>query len=90
MNTTAKWRYSGSFVGAKIEDSFVILDVDSAYYYAFNVSASDIWDLLATPRTCRDVADLLVQKYEVAPEECLRSVEGVVAELSAKGLVSPA
>ncbi len=90
MTATAKWRRSDQFVGTQIEDAFVILSVETASYYAFNASANDIWDLLAAPKSTEEIATALTEKYDVAPEVCLRSVERVVKDLSEKGLVSAA
>ncbi|MEI9991668.1 MAG: PqqD family protein [Rhizomicrobium sp.] len=90
MTAMARWKRSDQFVGTQIEDSFVILSIETASYYAFNASANDIWDLLAAPKSTEEIATALTEKYDVAPGDCLRSVERVVMDLSQKGLVSPA
>ena len=75
------------FVGTQLEDSFVILSLEAAQYFAFNTTANSIWDLLEEPRTCGQIVDALMRRYEVSEQDCTRSVARVIDELRANGLV---
>jgi len=85
--TEELWQRDEDFVGTKLENSFVILNMKTAGYYAFNVSATDIWELLGEPRSCAQIAGKLTEKYDVSEELCAQSVARIVEELRASGLV---
>lgn len=84
---TGKWQRDNECVGTELDNSFVILSVNTARYYAFNGPAIDIWDLLEQPRSCDEIIEVLLEKYDVTPEQCAQSVSRVVEELSNNGLV---
>ena len=89
MNATVRWQRCDKIVGTNIEDSFVVLSPEASSYFAFNPSATDIWDLLAEPRSPEQIVAVLMEKYEVSHEICANSVYRILDELSVKGLASP-
>ncbi|GAA0528229.1 hypothetical protein FHS83_002283 [Rhizomicrobium palustre] len=90
MSTSGKWVRKSNSVGAQIDDAYVIVDADTAKYYAFNTSAKDIWDALVEARSCAEICERLTARYDVNADDCLSSVERVVEDLKGKGLVAPA
>jgi len=88
MTQNQKYLRATGPVGAEIEDSYVILDVDTAKYYAFNPTAKDVWDLLETPKTLGEVSQFLLRQYDVEADVCRKAVEDIVGQLRASGLVS--
>lgn len=75
-------------VGAQVDDSYVVLNVASSKYYAFNQSAKDIWELLAEPTSAAAIAMALSARYKISADACYASVVDVIGDLKAKGLVS--
>ncbi len=90
MSSMARWQRSDQFIGTQLEDSFVILSLEAASYYAFNTSANEIWELLERPQTLEQITHALMEKYEVNQDVCTQSVVRMVNELHANGLVHPA
>lgn len=89
MNEAVRWERDEQFVGTHLEDSFVILSLEAAQYFAFNGTANAIWDLLEEPKTCGQITDVLLQKYDVNQETCTQSVIRILDEFRANGLVRP-
>ena len=85
--TEATWTRSDHWVGTPIEDSFVLMDIESGEYLTLNSSASDIWTALDRPIDVAGIVDLLVEKYAVAPDDCRPTVDGMLADFAARGLV---
>jgi hypothetical protein len=86
MEIPRHWQRSDQHVATMIEDSFVVLHVESGAYYAFNPSANDIWELLASAVTVEKIADALVEKYDVARDTSLKSIDRILTQLAAVGL----
>lgn len=87
MTDASLWRRDAGFVGTKLDESFVILNLDTSRYYAFNTSATDIWDLLEQPRNCGEITQALTAKYDVDPELCTQSVTRIMDEMRSNGLI---
>ena len=81
------WRRNDQWVGAQIEDAYVMLDIEAGEYVSFNASATDIWAALEQPRTSAQIVAELCKRYTVAPETCTMAVNRVLTELAAKGLI---
>jgi hypothetical protein len=59
----------------------------SKQYYGLDAVGADIWRSLKQPRTLRQIRDIVLVKYEVAPECCERDLRMFMQELAAEGLV---
>lgn len=88
--TDTIWRRSDDWVGSPIEDSFVMVNIESGSYVALNPTARAIWEALATPSTQREVEASLLRHYDVAPEICTESVTRALREMQAQQLARPA
>ncbi len=84
--TGVTWHRSDDCVGSQVEDSLILLDLEGGMYFALNGPATDVWEALAEPRTEDDLVAILVGKYKVTTEDCTRSVQRLLADLSEKGL----
>lgn len=82
-----RWQRGDNFTGTQLDEAFVILCMDNDSYYAFNRSATDIWDLLAEPRTQADLTATLREMYDVDERVCAQAVARTVAEFMECGLV---
>ncbi len=88
MSGNEIYKRQEDLVCAQIDDSYVILEITTAKYYAFNQSAKDIWDLLAEPISARAIAGALSARYKVSADACYASVVNVIGDLKSKGLVT--
>lgn len=60
---------------------------DLASIYTFNGTGTLIWKLLETPKTVTQLAEAIVQEYEVDAECAERDVAEFVGEMKMVGLV---
>ena len=76
-------------VSAEVEQSLVLLDLDTLLYHSLNQTAGAIWELLAEPRTAPELVTALCDRYDVTPEQCRASVDRTVQKFQEAGLISP-
>lgn len=74
-------------VAANLAEEVVILNLKDGVYYGLNPVGARIWNLLQTPRTVKEVQDILVQEYEVEPHRCRTDMLELLEKLAAKGLI---
>jgi hypothetical protein len=65
----------------------VVLSLRSGYLYTCNETAADFLVSLDGKRTIGDVADLMVERYEVTREELTRDLLELAATFLDEGLV---
>jgi Coenzyme PQQ synthesis protein D (PqqD) len=86
--TDQLWKRSDDWVGSEIEDSFVMVNIDSGKYVALNLTATTVWDALETPADQPSIERALCEAYSVSPEDCHRSVTALLAKMQDLQLVS--
>ena len=72
---------------SRIHDDVMILDPQSGSYFAIRQVGADIWDLIETPRSLRDICLELIERYDVDEEACAPDVKSFVTELVESGLI---
>jgi hypothetical protein len=70
-----------------VDGEVLALDAHRGQCYGMNEVASQVWDLLAEPKTIEDVCATLVERYDVPPEQCRTEVAALVEQFRADGLV---
>lgn len=83
------WRRNDNWVGSQIEDAYVMLNFDGGEYVSLNRTATDIWNALETPSKASQIVKTLIASYNISAEQCAKSVERLLVELKAEGLISP-
>lgn len=86
MNDTI-WSRNEHWVGTEIEDSFVMINVESGLYVALNGTASAIWHAIEAPSSDAAVVEHLRERFAVDHETCARSVSRTLAEMRSLDLV---
>jgi hypothetical protein len=81
------WQRSDNWVGSEIDDSFVMVNIDSGNYIALNVTANAVWQALETPSSEDDIVRYLSSQYEIGEEECRASVVTLLGKMSEMALV---
>lgn len=84
-DTLVQWAETA--ISTEIEGELVALDVTKGVCYGLNRVGTRIWQLLEQPRSAREVADILVEQFDVSPEECREQTLNLVRELAAAELV---
>lgn len=82
------WRRRDDWVGAQIEDSFVMINVESGRYVSLNESAADAWEALEQPRDEAALVDALVARYDVDPAACAASVARLLERMQGLELIA--
>lgn len=72
----------------RIDGETVVLDREGQQVHQFNETATHIWDLCDGERTEGDIADALVEAYEVEPERAAQDVAILVAQFKELGLLA--
>lgn len=88
--STKTWERTEGWVGAALEDSFVLLSIDGGEYISLNSTAKEIWDVLETPTAQVDIVAHLRGLYDVDQEKCQTSVDRTLASLIERGLARSA
>lgn len=70
-------------VSAEVEDSLVLLDLESLKYHSLNTTAAAIWEMLAQPRSEEAMVESLCERYKVPPEQCRISLKSLLDTLAA-------
>jgi Coenzyme PQQ synthesis protein D (PqqD) len=73
---------------AELGDELVALDPGAGNCFGFNSVATSVWRELEQPKTFAQLRDALIAEYDVQPEQCIRELNELLEDLSAKGLVT--
>ncbi len=84
------WTRSDEWVGSEIEDSYVMVNIESGKYVALNVTASAVWNALESPVDQATIERAMCVAFEVTPEDCHRSVAALLGQMQDLQLVNRA
>ena len=85
--TDRRWRRNDNWLGSEVEDSFVMVDIETGNYVALNVSAAAAWEALASPRTEAEVVQELRARFDVPADICTASTGALLGRMQGLGLV---
>jgi hypothetical protein len=74
-------------ISTEIDGELVALDVTKGVCYGLNRMGTRIWHLLETPRSARQIADVLTSEFDVEPDICLQQTTDLLRELAVAELV---
>lgn len=80
--------WSETAISTEIDGELVALDVTKGVCYGLNRMGTRIWQLIETPRSARQIAEVLVTEFDVSPEDCTEQTLNLLRELSVAELVS--
>jgi hypothetical protein len=83
------WQRNNDWTGSEIEDSFVMVNIESGKFVALNVTATAVWDALAEPCSAGDIVDRLQRRFDVAPAECASAVDALLLQMRERSMVVP-
>lgn len=87
--TGQAWQRDENWVGSEIDDSFVMVHIDTGKYVALNSSANVVWVALEQPRTPDEITAELTARYAVEPEHCRESVSKLLERMRELQLAAP-
>lgn len=79
--TETRWQRTDQWVGTEVEDSFVMINLETGTYLTLNTTANAVWDVLETPQTQDDVEAALLERFDVVPTDCTTAVTRLLAKM---------
>ena len=65
----------------------IILAMKSGTYFGLNSVGARVWNLLSQPRSFGEVCQLILDEYDVTPEQCRRDLTQLFQRMAERGLV---
>lgn len=74
-------------IHSKVGEEFVMMDIDSGFYFGLNSVGSVIWNHLEQARTFNDLVIQLITEYNVDKQVCEHETKGFLNQLLEKNLI---
>jgi hypothetical protein len=74
-------------VFSNLDGQIAILNLKTGMYYGLDEIGARIWNLIQEPASISSIRDILLEEYDVEPEQCAIDLLDLVEELAAAGLV---
>lgn len=87
MDIDTKLRLGRDHVATSIGGETAVMSIKRGRYYAVGLVAERIWQMLETPVSPREIAERLIEEYDISPEQCGREIDAFLNELIEEGLV---
>jgi hypothetical protein len=81
------YKKNPSLVCTELEDGAILLNLHTKYYYNLNETGLSIWKVLHEGSNISEIAEKIVDEYEVERDRALESVRRIMTELCEEGLV---
>jgi hypothetical protein len=82
-----KYVRNSKTISGRLHDELVMMDIDQGKYFSLNPVATRIWDLLEKPLDLDELCEVLIDEYDVEPEQCRLEVEEHIAEMVRSRLI---
>jgi Coenzyme PQQ synthesis protein D (PqqD) len=91
MNTPAAvtWQKNPALAWREIDDETVIISPNDSVMHELNDTGSFLWKNIDGKKSAAELAELLVENYEVTPDIALSDTQALVVTVPATGGVSP-
>jgi hypothetical protein len=78
---------SKEHTSADLGGDTAILNLKSHVYYALDPVGAHIWNLIQSPRTVREIRDMLLKKYDVDSDRCESDLVELLEQLAQNDLI---
>jgi hypothetical protein len=68
-------------------DEAILLDLETETYFGLNEAGIRLWKLLTTQSTVREAFSVMLDEYDVAPDELERDMGEFIADLVGRGML---
>jgi len=90
MNTASVlWQKNPALAWREIDDATVIISPNDSVMHELNDTGSFLWKNIDGYRSAADLAALLAENYEVAPDIALTDTQALLEEMSSRKLLVP-
>ena len=79
---------TAALMEAELGDELVGLEPGAGVCYGFNDVAKRVWQLLEQPQSFEAVSAVLLEEYDVTPEECDSDLRDLLADFADKKLIT--
>ena len=89
MNSRASvlWQKNPALAWREIDDETVIISPNDSVMHELNDTGSFLWKNIDGKRSAAELAELLVENYEVTPDVALSDTQALLEEMSSRKLV---
>ena len=74
-------------VSSDLGGEVAIMDLKAGTYYGLDAVGARVWELIQEPIGLIEVRDIILEEYEVEPEQCERDMIALLQALADEGLV---
>lgn len=74
-------------VSCELGDEAAILNMKNSVYYGLDPVGARIWQLLQQPTSISAIREVIIQEYDVTPQQAESDLRDLVEKLLAEGLV---
>jgi hypothetical protein len=78
---------SAEAVSCDLGDGTALLDLKSNQYYTLNKVGSFVWTLIQSPKTCEEICEAMMARYDVPASRCAADLSTLLTSLEAACLV---
>jgi hypothetical protein len=71
----------------ELDGEAVLLNLESEYYFGLDRVGTRIWSALTTAKSIQVAYEILLDEYEVTPEDLKRDMSHLIGELTEHGLL---
>jgi hypothetical protein len=86
---SAYWQKNPALAWREIDEATVIISPTDSVMHELNDTGSFLWKNIDGQRSAAELAELLVESYEVAPDVALSDTQALLEEMSSRKLVVP-
>ena len=81
------WQKNPALAWREIDDETIIISPNDSVMHELNDTGSFLWKNIDGRKSAAELAELLVENYEVKPEIALSDTEALLQEMSSRKLV---
>lgn len=90
LKLSTKLKRSDEVIASKMDDEVVMMSVEQGMYFGLDPIAADIWDVLESKKTVKEIIEAMVKKYDVDKATCKKDVLQFLRQMQKNNLVSEA
>lgn len=80
------WQRSDEWIGTEVEDSFVMVNIETGKYVSLNPTANAVWRALEHSQDEDQLCRMLMDEFDVGAEECRRAIANILERMGALNL----
>lgn len=87
MNSDSIIQRNPDILASKLDDDYVMMDMESGRYLGTNPVAARIWELIEEPVSFESLIIALLEEYDISREQCIKEVTVFLEEAMEQKLI---